>query len=59
LGGFEKRLPEVPADGVEEVDPRAATWPAPPFVVIISITLLYEDAELLRLLVDGIIIRAL
>jgi hypothetical protein len=59
LGRFKKRLPEVPADGIEKVDPRAATGPAPPVIVIISILLLYQDPELLRLLVDRIIIRAL
>jgi len=59
LGGFEKRFPEVPADGIEKIDPRTATWPAPPLIVVISIILLYKDAELLRPLVDRIIIRAL
>jgi hypothetical protein len=59
FGRLEKRLPEVPAGGVEEVNPSTATWPAPSLVVIFSILLLYKDVKLLCLLVNGVIIHAL
>lgn len=38
--------------GVEPVDPRARTGPAPPLELGLAVRLLAEDVEVLRLFVD-------
>ena len=56
---LEQALPPVPALGVEEVDPSAATAPAPAFKFGLTILLLDEKVQLGRFLVDGIVGRPL